>query len=299
MVIVGTTPRRMSSEPSRDVRLFDAAASSIVMKLWDNNLIKMSETWMPRETVLFIADLKVSYDDWRGCNTVSCTGRTIITENPDICEAKLLHRRCQQADFSSLSRMDSLLTNINLASISQVHNVFSLTEELQDKICQDKEDVLFTNIYGYITKFDIDLDQSVVLRCGCCAGPYKADETSHALSCLNIDCKMYRIDGPNRQAVHQYDVKADISDETGTILACRVRPEVLERAFGVNAQEFTELSDVGRTSFKWTLFLVPLKVCLGILLPSQDRRQPFISIVHLGHVSMEQLCANVPTPVTQ
>ena len=28
----------------------------------------------------------LSYDDWRGCNTVSCTGRTIITENPDICK---------------------------------------------------------------------------------------------------------------------------------------------------------------------------------------------------------------------
>ena len=33
----------------------------------------------------------------------------------------------------------------------------------------------------------------------------------------------------NRSVVLQYDVKVDLSDETGTLLACILRPEVMER----------------------------------------------------------------------
>ena len=33
-----------------------------------------------------------------------------------------------------------------------------------------------------------------------------------------------------------------------------------------------ELSDANRTSFKWELFLVPLKLSLAIMLPTLDRK---------------------------
>lgn len=44
------------------------------------------------------------------------------------------------------------------------------------------------------------------------------------------------------------------------------------RSFGVSGSDFMELSDANRTSFKWELFLVPLKLSLAIMLPTLDRK---------------------------
>ena len=40
----------------------------------------------------------------------------------------------------------------------EVHNVFSLQDEFS-RVYQEKEAVLLTNIYGTITRFDIDQDK--------------------------------------------------------------------------------------------------------------------------------------------
>ncbi|XP_023321096.1 meiosis-specific with OB domain-containing protein isoform X2 [Eurytemora carolleeae] len=246
----------------RDVKLFDLTAPCIVMKVWDMNLIGLSDSWIPRETILFLADIKVSFDEWRGCNSVSCTGKTIITQNPEIGEAKILANHCQTADFSSYSRMDALVANINPSTISQVHNVFSLMDEL-NKVYQDKEGMLLTNLYGYITMLDIDQAQvPTTSRCGCCTMPYRPDEGTGHPCCTNIDCKEYR-------------------------------------SFGVSGSDFMELSDANRTSFKWELFLVPLKLSLAIILPTLDRRNPIICIVHISPVGSEEICSKMPSPVFQ
>ena len=40
----------------------------------------------------------------------------------------------------------------------------------------------------------------------------------------------------------------------------------------MSGSDFMELSDANRTSFKWELFLVPLKLSLAIMLPTLDRK---------------------------
>ena len=70
----------------REVRLFDQTGDCLTLKLWDRELIRLSSEWMPRENVLFLADVRIDYDSWKGCMVVTATGRTVITVNPDTTE---------------------------------------------------------------------------------------------------------------------------------------------------------------------------------------------------------------------
>jgi len=278
----------------RDVKLFDTTSSCIILKLWDRNLIEMSNTWIPRETILFFADIKVGYDTWRECNAVSCTGRTIVTENPNTGEARMLAKYCQMADFSSSSRMDSLLASFNPASIVQVHNVNSLQGEIYTP-CQEKDSMLITNVYGYITRMDIDNPKaSTQLRCGNCSWMYRADDASSPPCCQNIDCRDYRSTSSER--IENYDVRVDVTDETGTLVSVPMRSEVLSRALGIDAAEYSGMSDVTRTALKWDLCFIPLKISVGIMLPTQDRRAPVLSIVFLDSANITDVCSKVPAP---
>ena len=87
------------------------------------------------------------------------------------------------------------------------------------------------------------------------------------LSCGNLDCCNYY--SANAQVSLQYDVKADISDETGTLVNCRVNSSMLERILGI-ASDFTNLSAAIKTDFKWQMFLKPMKLSLVIMKPSHN-----------------------------
>ena len=46
----------------REVRLFDQTHDCLLLKLWDSQLIRMAEEWIPRENILFLADVRIDYD---------------------------------------------------------------------------------------------------------------------------------------------------------------------------------------------------------------------------------------------
>ena len=53
---------------------------------------------------LFLADVRIDYDSWRGSPVVTSNSRTVITVNPNTTEAASLLRHAQYKDFSVLSR---------------------------------------------------------------------------------------------------------------------------------------------------------------------------------------------------
>ena len=89
---------------TREVRLFDQTGDCLVLKLWNSELIRLSSDWIPREVVLFLADVRIDYDSWRGSPVVTSNSRTVITVNPNTTEAASLLRHAQYKDFSVLSR---------------------------------------------------------------------------------------------------------------------------------------------------------------------------------------------------
>ncbi|XP_035876966.1 meiosis-specific with OB domain-containing protein isoform X3 [Phyllostomus discolor] len=73
-----------------EVKLYDEMESSFAMICWDNESILLAQSWMPRETVIFASDVRISFDRFRNCMTATVISKTIITTNPDTPEANIL-----------------------------------------------------------------------------------------------------------------------------------------------------------------------------------------------------------------
>ena len=61
----------------REVRLFDQTADSLLLKLWDSEFLKMADDWLPREVVLFLADARIDWDDFRSSFVLTATSKTV------------------------------------------------------------------------------------------------------------------------------------------------------------------------------------------------------------------------------
>ena len=79
-------------------------------------------------------------------------------------------RYAQLADFSSLAQLDQFVTNVPLSSFTRTVNVVSV-QDLQENLVAASEALVPVLLYGFLTRFDIDSDDAVSLRCGRCSGP--------------------------------------------------------------------------------------------------------------------------------
>ena len=61
----------------REVRLFDQTADSLLLKLWDSELLQMADDWLPREVILFLADARIDWDDYRSSFVLTATSKTV------------------------------------------------------------------------------------------------------------------------------------------------------------------------------------------------------------------------------
>ncbi|XP_027469952.2 meiosis-specific with OB domain-containing protein isoform X6 [Zalophus californianus] len=73
-----------------EVKLYDETESSFAMICWDNESILVAQSWVPRDTVIFASDVRISFDKFRNCMTATVISKTIITTNPDTPEANIL-----------------------------------------------------------------------------------------------------------------------------------------------------------------------------------------------------------------
>ena len=61
----------------REVRLFDQTADSLLLKLWDSEFLRMADDWLPREVILFLADARIDWDDYRSSFVLTATSKTV------------------------------------------------------------------------------------------------------------------------------------------------------------------------------------------------------------------------------
>ncbi len=85
----------------REVKVFDQTCPCVVLKLWEEDLVELSEEWIPKQDLLFLADARVDYDDYRKRNVVTVTSRTLVSFNPDTDETRALAEYAAQANFSA------------------------------------------------------------------------------------------------------------------------------------------------------------------------------------------------------
>uniref|UniRef100_A0A3B4A0K8 MEIOB-like N-terminal domain-containing protein n=1 Tax=Periophthalmus magnuspinnatus TaxID=409849 RepID=A0A3B4A0K8_9GOBI len=201
-----------------EAKLFDDSVSSFPLVLWDREAIQLVQTLSPKETVLFIADVKISFDSFRKAMVATVNCKTIITVNPDTREASLLFSYAQE--LSETGGLDEEEKPEDVpGSITDVYTV----NQLKQKSLEESEP-FFGVTYSFISKLDVDSSVSKVIRTRCTRCKFQASEDGQ--SCTNEMCPG-REQGFSAAAV--FDLLVDVSDHSGTLHGCIFRSPVVEK----------------------------------------------------------------------
>uniref|UniRef100_A0A3Q0QZ40 Meiosis specific with OB-fold n=1 Tax=Amphilophus citrinellus TaxID=61819 RepID=A0A3Q0QZ40_AMPCI len=209
-----------------EVRLFDDSVSSFPLVCWDREAIQLMQTLIPRETVLFIADAKISFDSFRSGMTATVNSKSIITVNPDTREASLLFSYAKEVSESGALDQDEivdvLLFSPAVESITDVYTVSQLKQK-----AQENPEAFFGITYSFISKLDLDSSVSKVIRTRCSRCKFLVTEDFS--SCTNQLCP-----GKDQtfSATTGFDLLVDFTDHTGTLHTFNLKSPVAEKTLG-------------------------------------------------------------------
>uniref|UniRef100_A0A665WS49 Methionine sulfoxide reductase B1b n=1 Tax=Echeneis naucrates TaxID=173247 RepID=A0A665WS49_ECHNA len=229
---------------------------------WDREVIQLVQTWIPKETVVFIADAKISFDSFRSGMAATVNSKSIITVNPDTREASLLNTS-NKSNLKLYSfcfpRKETYRCGVtSISAVDSISNVYTVSQ-LKQK-ARDNSETFFGITYSFISKLDLDSSVSRVIRTQCSRCKFQANED--AQSCPNQLCP-----GKDQalSATTGFYLLVDFTDHTGTLQACTLRSPVAENTLGCTVNEFTSLTDDERTAMKWKFLLERCKIYVKVL----------------------------------
>uniref|UniRef100_A0A3Q3ADQ2 Meiosis specific with OB-fold n=1 Tax=Kryptolebias marmoratus TaxID=37003 RepID=A0A3Q3ADQ2_KRYMA len=212
-----------------EVKLFDDSVSSFPLVCWDKETILTLQTFVAKETVLFVADAKVSFDKFRGGMVATVTPRSVVTANPDTREASLLFSYAKEASESGALDQDEapedppgMFRGTPLDSITDVYTVSQLKEK-----AKGHPEAFFGVTYSFVSRLDLDSSVSKVIKTRCCRCKYQVTEALQ--SCTNPLCSGR---GQALSAAAAFDLLVDLTDHTGTLQACSLRGVAAEQTLG-------------------------------------------------------------------
>ncbi|PSN32080.1 hypothetical protein C0J52_19238 [Blattella germanica] len=106
----------------RDVIVFDQTSTGLTFTLWNADTVDRAESWRPRETVLFLADVRLEWNAYRHGMVAAEGPRSIITEDPDLTEATTLKAYALTAPIKATAILAQLatITINNVMTVNQV-----------------------------------------------------------------------------------------------------------------------------------------------------------------------------------
>uniref|UniRef100_A0A8C1T8E3 Methionine sulfoxide reductase B1b n=1 Tax=Cyprinus carpio TaxID=7962 RepID=A0A8C1T8E3_CYPCA len=192
--------------PCKTQRQISTPVTLLFSSSWDKETIRLVQTVTQRETVLFIADARITFDSFRNCRIATATSKTIITLNPG--------------------------SDVILDSISDVLTVYQLKAR-----SQEHGDVFHCITYGFITNLELSSSMSKVIRKRCAKCKFLINEESQ--TCSNDACPNQ---GQQYQATEGFELLVDISDHTGTLHSCNLAGTVAEKTLGCKVLPSTRRS---------------------------------------------------------
>ena len=175
--------------------------SKEVMRLvmWLESLADLTYSLAPKQTLLFLSDVRVKMDTFTETISLDATSRTIITVNPDIKPAHALYAFAQKLPDEILQPSIRRITNSNNSKIS----VGSITQELTiEEILSDCPESGI--LHAVLTTFDCtDKTRSVSKRCTGCQKKVPG-------LCAKPECF-------GKDVVPFYDFTVSLTDHTGKI----------------------------------------------------------------------------------
>ncbi|MBN3280022.1 MEIOB protein, partial [Polyodon spathula] len=244
-----------------EVKLFDDTVSSFLLICWDNEAIQLVQTWIPKETVLFLADVRISFDSFRNSMIATVFSKTIITTNPDTKEANLLFSYVREfVEFGGLDEQEEQTGDqVNLDSIVDVYTVQQVKLRAQENL--DRSDPIFGMTFAFITALNLDSSISKLIRNRCAWCKFAINEESN--TCVNVSCSG---SGKPLDVITTFDLLVGLTDHTGTLQSCNLSGNVAEKTLGCTVDDFVCLTESQKTSLKWRFLLerckIYLKVCI-------------------------------------
>nr|XP_024649847.1 meiosis-specific with OB domain-containing protein isoform X2 [Macaca nemestrina] len=197
------------------------------MTCWDNESILLAQSWMPRETVIFVSDVRISFDKFRNCMTATVISKTIITTNPETPEANILLNFIRENKETNVldDEIESYFKeSINLSTIVDVYTV----EQLKGKALKNegKADPSYGILYAYISTLNIDDETTKVVRNRCSTCGYIVNEASNMCTICNKNSLDFK------SVFLSFDMLIDLTDHTGTLHSCSLTGSVAEETLG-------------------------------------------------------------------
>ncbi|XP_059753339.1 meiosis-specific with OB domain-containing protein isoform X4 [Balaenoptera ricei] len=228
---------------------------------WDNESILLAQSWVPRETVIFASDVRISFDKFRNCMTATVISKTIITTNPDTPEANILLNFIRENKETNPldDEIDSYLKeSTNLNTIVDVYTV----EQLKVKALKNegKADPIYGILYAYISTLNIDDETTKVVRNRCSGCGYIVNEASSTCTTCNKDSSEFK------SVFRSFHMLIDLTDHTGTLHSCSLTGSVAEETLGFTVNEFLAMTDEQKTALKWQFLLERSKIYLKVTL---------------------------------
>ncbi|XP_031555917.1 meiosis-specific with OB domain-containing protein-like [Actinia tenebrosa] len=258
-------PRDITTKTGRqvkrcEIKLFDDTVSSFPLIIWDAELVELSQTWLPKDFILFIADVKVTFDNFKKAMVATCDSKTIITTNPDTREAQQLFKYTQTVDIvdDDLERSGD-----DAFEISNIQDIFTVSQVLEKLLTADEECVpqeVTGIIYAFVTELDLDNERQrfIATRCGSCG--QKLDGPSEV--CINPNCSASN--NGDAQIKTDFEISSSFSDHTGMV-HCRMKGKCVESLLGCTATEFLNFTQTQATDVKFKFLLERCKVYFKIV----------------------------------
>ena len=209
----------------REVRIVDETSDCVIVKLWEPEQIRMAGSWVPRHTVVFLSNVMIEYDHYRGCNVLAGSSRSILTVQPSLWETAALQDHTLSLAFSPVDRLHTFISNSHSRDGTRNLTVEGLRQLAQVGAASEHSSLLFVDILGRFSETNLPEASSVSLLCTGCRGPVVELEPS-VFSCELFACPAS--DGATVAAEELFTVTASVTDDTGTFENIEVHEDFIE-----------------------------------------------------------------------
>ena len=259
-----------NGRPVREVRLADQTSDTGVLKLWEPEQIRLAGGWIPRNTVVFLANMLVEFDPYRGINVLAGSSRSVLTEQPSLWNTGTVRDHVRSISFSPIDRLSTFVAGSSAKPLTRLLTVEGLRQLIGVGRVSDSSSLVFVNIVAGFSETNLDSETSTALQCCGCRGPVTALQEGLTV-CEQFDCPGSQ--GSTEPAHVHFTVTADVTDQTGTLENLEVHELFLESACG-EARAWEGVSRVVRSTTR-RLFLTIFKlITVAVELPLKSHATP-------------------------
>lgn len=267
-----------------ELTLMDEGVATFPFIIWDKEAASMATTWTPYRTVLFVADARMSFDNYRSCMVATSDSKTIFTVNPDTQEAHSLYQYAQQCDSAEEPEDDSK-SDPPLEKITDKYTV-SDVKSLMDNYQEHWKPTAHGVSCVYLSQFNTDTEDSNTVI------SYRCDKCKHPLTekngylCSNVDCcdgtlSLFETSDPPEldRAELEYRIPVSLTDHTGSLEHCYLYGSVAEHLMGIKVENFLKMDLENRTRIKWRFLMERCKVYFKVYRSNKDGGRAVIQIM--------------------